>query len=170
MYTLRGRLLGGALSAMIASALLIVHQPAGWLVFAVPLLLAWGYVRYGPMVLAFRAYHTRDWPRLERLLADVRRPEWLRPQDRSYFEFLRGASALARGEAAVARTHLAAVDARHLRTDHIRCVLECQRAEAAWALGDPAAAAAHVTTARTMPHRSELDAELARLESLVAAG
>ena len=167
MFTVRGRIACGTLALAIAAALLATGEPFGWLFVGQVLLLAYGYVRYGPMVIAFRAYHERDWSRLESLLAEVRRPEWLRPQDRAYFDFLRGVTARVRGDVAAARQHLAAVDPSRLRSDHIRCVLECHRAGVALESGDRAAAAAHLQDAIALPHRAEADGEITRLQSLV---
>lgn len=167
MYTLRGRILCALASTVLAITLLRSEKPGGWLLFAVPPLLAWGYVRYGPMVVAFRAYHARDWQKLERLLAEVRRPEWLRPQDRTYFDFMRGVLAQVRGDVDEARARLSAVNAAHLRNDHMRCVLECRRAEAAIEAGDRVAAEWHLAAARAIPHRAEADAEIEQLGFLV---
>lgn len=167
MFALRDRLLCALVA--LAVGLLIAGQPLGWLFVAQIVLLAYGYIRYGPMVAAFRAYHACDWSRLERLLGEVRRPAWLRAPERAYFEFLRGVLATVRGDALSARRHLAVVDPARLRTDHIRCVLECYRAEAALSAGDVAAAASHLASARALPHRPEADTEITRLESLVTA-
>ena len=134
------------------------------------MLLVYGGVRYGPMRPAFRAYLRSDWPRLSALLGEVRRPGWLRQQERAYYELLSGALALARGDVAAAQRHLVAADAARLRTDHLRCVLELHRSGAALAAGDRVAAAAHLSAARALPHRAEAEPEIARLAALVAAG
>jgi hypothetical protein len=167
MYTLRGRILCALASIVLAILLLRSGKPGGGLLFAVPPLLAWGYVRYGPIAAAFHAYHARDWRRLKRLLSEVRQPEWLRPQDRAYFEFMSGVLAQVRGDVDEARARLSAVDAAHLRNDHMRCVLECRRAEAAITAGDRMAAERHLAGARAIPHRAEANAEIERLGSLV---
>src|SRR5215470_6370727 len=140
MFSTRGRLLWAAVALLLAAGLLAAGQPTGWLFIGPVALLAYGYVRYGPMVLAFQAYAKEDWSRLEGLLRQVWRPDWLRAQDRAYFEFLQGALAATRGDAVAARRHFTLADPAQLRTDHIRCVLECHRAHAALAAGDRAAA------------------------------
>ena len=170
MFTLRGRLACGSVALVLGAVLLAAGQPVGWLFVGQVALLAYGYARYGPVALAFQAYHRQDWARLAALLGEVRRPEWLRPQDRAYFEFLRGVLAMCHGDVGSARRHLAAADAARLRTDHIRCVLECHRADAALAAGERAAAAAHLAAARAIPHRPEVEPEIARLELAVATG
>lgn len=170
MYTPLGRVLCGILSLMLFAHFVSRGAVYGW-VFLLPApLLIYGYVRYGTVTLAFQAYHQRNWPRLERLLRQTRWPERLRAQDRAYYEFLCGAAAQARGDTATAHTYFAAVEPELLRTDNIRSILECHRAEVALACGDGSAARQHLDSARRYPHRAEVAAAIQALESALAQG
>lgn len=137
---------------------------AGYLLLAIVPGMIWGFFRYGPMVVAYRAYIEKDWNCLEKLLSEVRRPDWLRPQDRAYFEFLNGELAMARGNAAEGLRRFSLVDPLRLRTDNFRSLLECRRAEAAFSTGQPQAAFEHLSEAKRIPHRPETDAEILRVE------
>ncbi|MBI1323375.1 hypothetical protein GC170_09335 [bacterium] len=139
----------------------------GWLLFLVPPGMVLGYYRYGPMVVAWRAYLEKDWNGLERILGEVRKPEWLRPSDRAYYAFLSGESAFARGDYALALKRFDEIDGGNLRTDHGHCLLECRRAEAAFRTGDPVSASENLIKARLIPHRPEADEEIARVERML---
>src|SRR5690348_173526 len=123
MYSLRGRLLYAALDILFAAYLISTGHPWGWLLLVVPVLLAWGFFRYGPMVVAFRAYHDGNWPALTAHLQHVRRPTWHTPQNRAYFAFLSGVAAFNAGDAERARRYLESVPLEQLRTDNMRAIL-----------------------------------------------
>ena len=169
MYSLRFRLLYGIFALVLGTFLLWRGVVWGWVPLTIPVLLTWGYVRYGPMVLAFKAYHDRDWPALEQHLATVRRPAWLSAQNRAYFALLSGVVRYKRGDVPGARALLAAVPEDQLRTDNMRSILECHRAELALAAGDRAAAEEHVRRARAIPHKPEIDDALMELMRQLAA-
>ena len=170
MFTLRGRIVCATISILLAAYLLAAGRSWGLVLLAQPVLLTYGHFRYGPMVVAFRAYNKRDWVALRSHLCTVRHPEWLTAQNRAYYDFLTGVAAHEAQDFQTARDRLAAVEAVHLRTDNMRSVLEWHRAAAALGLEDSAAAQLHLEKARAMPHRPEVDAMLEELESRVAAG
>jgi len=169
MYSLRGRLVYAALDVLVAAYLISTGHPWGWLLLAVPLLLAWGFFRYGPMVVAFRAYHDRNWSELTTHLQTVRRPQWLTPQNRAYFTFLSGVAAFNAGDTDRARRYLEDVPVEHLRTDNMRAMLAAHLAEVALATGDRRAAQTHLEHARAIPHKADVDAILAALQQQMAA-
>jgi len=169
MYSLRGRLLYGAAALIVGTWMLSTGHAAGWIILAVPALLAWGFVRYGPMVVAFRAYHDQNWPALTAHLRSVWRPSFLSPQNRAYFSLLSGVAAFKAGDVGRARELLAAVPVEQLRTDNMRAILECHCAEVALAAGEPADARRHLDRARGIPHETEVDQAITTLEQQLAA-
>jgi hypothetical protein len=169
MYSLRGRLLYGAAALLVAAWLISTGHGWGWALLALPVLLAWGFFRYGPMVVAFRAYHDQDWEMLALHLRTVRRPSLLSAQNRAYFTFLSGVAAFRAGDVPRASALLAAVPVEQLRTDNMRAILECHRAEVALAANDPADAHQHLDRARALPHKPEVDQVIATIERDLAA-
>ena len=169
MYTLQGRIACGVAGIILATFLVAMGVQWGWVFLATPLLLTWGYFRYGPLTLAFRAYHERDWPLLRKHLGAVHRPEWLNAQNSAYHILLSGVAAYKQGELSVARHLLGTVPTEHLRTDNMRSILECHRAEIALALDDPVAARQHLSRAKEIPHQPEVEAAVAELERRLPA-
>ena len=169
MYSLRGRLLYGAAALVVGATLVSTGHALGWVLLAVPALLAWGFVRYGPMVVAFRAYQDQNWPALTAHLQTVRRPSLLSPQNRAYFALLSGVAALKAGDVRRARDLLATVAVEHLRTDNMRAILECHRAEVALAAREPADVRRHLDRARAIPHKPDVDRAIAMIEHHLVA-
>lgn len=116
MYSLRGRLLYGTTALIVAAWLISTGHTWGWALLALPVLLTWGFFRYGPMVVAFRAYHEQNWETLASHLRTVRRPSLLSAQNRAYFTFLSGVAAFRAGDIPRASALLAAVPVEQLRT------------------------------------------------------
>lgn len=170
MYTMRGRLLCGALGLVLGAYLLLRGQPFGWLLLAQPALLAWGYRRYGTTSVAYAAYVRRDWPRLERLLAEMRSPAQLAPQARTYYAFLSGVAAAERGEWAAALQAFDAVVPEQLRNDNVRSLLAYHRAAVHAGSGAPEDARAALAAARALPHREDTARLIGELDARVAVG
>lgn len=168
MFTLRVRLIL-VLLFLIQAVLCLMEgfTRLGILSIVMILLLIGGYFRHGPMVVAYRALLRDDIPKLDRILREVHRPDWLRAQERAYYYLMVGASALSKGNISEAKKALEVVDHENLRTDRIRTMLECLRCEAAFRSGDRNTAAEHVAKARTYAKSPEAIAELDRFETLI---
>jgi hypothetical protein len=122
------------------------------------------------MALAFKAYHDRDWVKLRELLGTVQHPQWLNAQNSAYYTLLSGVETYKRGDIARARQLLADTSVAHLRTDNMRSILECHRAEVALAAHDRFAAQLHLARAREIPHSADVDGAVAELERQLANG
>ena len=140
-------------------------EPAGWMLIAGAALLAYGYFRYGTVWLAFQAYRRGDIATVERRLRQINDPARLRPQDRAYYEFLSGVAAQHRADLDSAHAHLSAVSAEHLRTDNIRSVLECHRAEVAFERGNLDGARRHLDAASQLRHGPAIDDAIKALQT-----
>jgi len=142
----------------------------GWIFTSAAVLLIWGYLRYGTIHVAFQAHLRGEDAAVERYLAQTRFPGFLRPSDRSYFDFLSGIVAVQKGEHTRAREHFDRAVLGPLRTDNMRSVIFCHLAAIAIAEDDPKLAAAHLEKAKSTPHRSETDEMIAKLEKSLAEG
>ncbi len=67
--------------------------------------LIWSHFREGTVFIATQAFQRQDFEKARRLLADIKRPEYLRKRRRNYYEFMSGNLALKEGEYDVAERH-----------------------------------------------------------------
>ena len=140
----------------------------GWVLLSGPLLLTWGYLRYGTVRAAFQAHLRGDEEGVGRLLGQTRLPALLRPQDRTYFEFLSGTVAQRQGNLPAARAHFSRAGLGPLRTDNMRSVIFCHLAAVEIADEQPRAAVENLEKARGCPHRAETNDMIAQLEARLA--
>jgi hypothetical protein len=131
--------------------------------------MVFGYFRYGTLMLAFNAYYKGDYRTMREQLQAIRWPRWLNAQHRAYFAVLSGVAAYKDGDLLGAHRLLDEVPTQQLRTDNMRAMLECHRAEIAIAADDRRMAEEHITRARALPHKPEVAAALAELERQLAA-
>jgi hypothetical protein len=141
--------------------------PGAALIIAVALL-AYGYVRYGTVWIAFRALRAGKSKRAETLLDQVLCPDWLRSQDRAYYEFLRGILATEREDWGTARDHFLTALRHNLRTSNNRAMVECALAETLLSAGDPDAAREHLDMARSHDHKPEVELAIRKVEDMLS--
>lgn len=67
--------------------------------------LIWSHYREGTVFLASQAFQQQDFEKAKRLLADIKKPEYLRKKRRNYYEFMSGNLALKAGDYDVAERH-----------------------------------------------------------------
>jgi predicted Zn-dependent protease len=130
--------------------------------------LAYGYFRYGTVWLAFRALRAGHAGRARALLDQVAFPDYLRSQDRAYYEMLRGLLAREKEEWATAREHLQRALEGDLRTANNRSMVECALAEALLNCGESTAAREHLELARRHDHKTEMAAAIREVEEMIA--
>ena len=165
MYGTRGRFVLIAVALGLGSLQLRAGSALGWITLAAVPLLVWAHVRHGTVFAASLAYRKGDYARLRALLAQMRRPDLLRAQDRAYYDFLRGADAQQRGDLPAARDAFQAALQGPLRTRNMIGIVHLHLARVALAAGDPAAARAHAESAREYAHRDATLADVARVEA-----
>lgn len=69
------------------------HQAAILVAGAIGYLI-WSHYREGTVFIASQAFQKKDYDKARRLLADIKRPEYLRKRRRNYYEFMCGNLAL----------------------------------------------------------------------------
>ncbi len=67
--------------------------------------LIWSHYREGTVFLATQAFQNQDYAKTERLLDDIKQPEYLRKGRRNYYEFMRANLALQREDYESAEMH-----------------------------------------------------------------
>jgi hypothetical protein len=144
-------------------------SPFGWVMLFAALMLVVGHFRHGTLSAAHRAYATADFSRLRKLLAQITRPDLLRPQDRAQYEFLSGVISQQDGEHATALRQFSAALAGPLRTQDVRGMVYLHAAEVSLATGDVTAARSAAELARQHSQgQPTLDA-ISRLEQRLSS-
>lgn len=168
MFGLPTRILLISLLAAVAFLQIRAGHWVGWVAIAGALLLVWGYLRYGTIHAAFQAHLKGDDEAVVQLLAQTKVTAFLRPQDRTYFDFLSGTVAQKQGKLEAARESFQRAGLGPLRTDNMRSVIYCHLAAVEIAAERPQAAAENLEKARACPHRAETDEMIAQLETAIA--
>jgi tetratricopeptide (TPR) repeat protein len=64
-----------------------------------------GYYREGPIILASKQYHEKNYEKAEALLRQIKKPDWLSKKRRGFYEFMMGGIALQRKDFDIAEHH-----------------------------------------------------------------
>lgn len=85
------------------------------------LLLIWGYFKEGPIVVAAKSFHNKDYDKAEELLLSVKNPNWLNRKRRGFYEFMMGGISLQRHDFDAAEKHYEIAAQYPLRSvnDHV---------------------------------------------------
>ncbi|WP_233632495.1 MULTISPECIES: hypothetical protein [Parapedobacter] len=67
--------------------------------------LTWSHYREGTVFIATQAFQNHDYDKAKRLLADIKKPQYLRKGRRNYYEFMSGNLALKAGDYETAERH-----------------------------------------------------------------
>lgn len=97
-----------------------VYQLAGVsLMFSV--LLIWGYFKEGPLVIAARYFHNKEYDKAEKVLLTVKNPNLLKRKRRGFYEFMMGGISLQRQDFEAAERHYEVAAQYPLRSvnDHV---------------------------------------------------
>ena len=122
MFSNRARILViGALAILAALAYNWHEYTIGAAIGMFILLMIWGFFKEGPIILAAKSFHKKDYERTEYLLNQVIRPEWLSKKRRGFYEFIMGGVALQKQDFAEAEKHYELAAQFPLRTanDHV---------------------------------------------------
>ncbi|WP_158825126.1 tetratricopeptide repeat protein [Mucilaginibacter lacusdianchii] len=68
-------------------------------------LLIWGYFKEGPIILAAKHFHNKDYDKAESLLRQIQQPEWLSKNRRGFYEFMMGGIAFKKHDFEQAEYH-----------------------------------------------------------------
>ncbi|TFF38029.1 tetratricopeptide repeat protein [Mucilaginibacter psychrotolerans] len=126
MFTVRARILVTGLFVVLLTVVLYMHiytLAAVCVMFIV--LLVWGYFKQGPIVLAAKHFHNKDYRGAERLLNEVSRPEWLSKRRRGFYEFIYGGICLQKKDYEGAEQHYEIAARYPLRSanDHVAALV-----------------------------------------------
>jgi tetratricopeptide (TPR) repeat protein len=126
MFTKRARILVTGLFVVLLSVVLYMHiYPLAAVCVMFIVLLVWGYFKQGPIVLAAKHFHNKDYRGAERLLNEVSRPEWLSKRRRGFYEFIYGGICLQKKEYDDAERHYEIAAQYPLRSanDHVAALV-----------------------------------------------
>src|SRR4051812_1321417 len=74
-----------------------VYQLAAFCLLMVVMII-WEYFMQGTLVLAAKYYHSKDYDRTEKLLKQIKKPEWLNKKRRGFYEYMMGAICLQKND------------------------------------------------------------------------
>ncbi|WP_295653842.1 tetratricopeptide repeat protein [uncultured Mucilaginibacter sp.] len=126
MFTNQARLLVVCVFAVLLAVFIYMHTYEVAAADALLMLVViWGYFNEGPIILAAKYYHNKDYDKAEELLLQIRKPEWLRKNRRGFYEFMLGGIALKRGDFTKAEAHyeLAAQYPLRSANDHVAALV-----------------------------------------------
>jgi tetratricopeptide (TPR) repeat protein len=84
-----------------------------------------GYFKEGPIILAAKYYHKKDYQKAEELLDQIKKPAWLSKKRRGFYEFLMGGICLQKREYEAAESHYEVAALYPLRSanDHVAALV-----------------------------------------------
>lgn len=89
------------------------------------ILLIWGYFTEGPIILAAKYFHKKDYQKAEALLRQISNPQWLSKKRRGFYEFIMGGICLQKQDFEEAEQHYELAAKYPLRTvnDHVAALV-----------------------------------------------
>jgi len=89
------------------------------------ILILWGYFKEGPIILAAKYFHKKDYERAEGLLQQISNPQWLSKKRRGFYEFIMGGICLQKQDFEAAEQHYELAAQYPLRTvnDHVAALV-----------------------------------------------
>ncbi|AMR31644.1 hypothetical protein A0256_09525 [Mucilaginibacter sp. PAMC 26640] len=126
MFTKRARILVTGLFVILLTVVLYMHiYPLAAVCVMFIVLLIWGYYKQGPIVLAAKHFHDKDYRGAERLLNEVNRPEWLSKRRRGFYEFIYGGICMQKKDYDEAERHYEIAAQYPLRSanDHVAALM-----------------------------------------------
>ncbi|MBK0377809.1 tetratricopeptide repeat protein [Mucilaginibacter segetis] len=126
MFTNKARILVIGLFVVLLAVILYlkVYALAGVAVMFIVVLI-WGYFKEGPIVLAAKHFHNKDYAGAEALLRQINRPEWLSKKRRGFYEFILGGICLQKRDYEEAEQHYEIAAQYPLRNvnDHVAALV-----------------------------------------------
>jgi tetratricopeptide (TPR) repeat protein len=88
-------------------------------------LLIWGYFKEGPIILAAKHFHKKDYNKAESLLKQISNPQWLSKKRRGFYEFIMGGICMQNQDFEAAELHYERAAQYPLRTvnDHVAALV-----------------------------------------------
>jgi tetratricopeptide (TPR) repeat protein len=126
MFTNRARIfvLSVFLAMLVLFAYQRVYQLAAFCAMMI-MMIIFEYFKQGTLVLAAKYYHLKDYAKTEKLLKQIKKPEWLNKKRRGFYEYMMGAICLRKHEFNEAEQHYELAAQYPLRTlnDHVAALV-----------------------------------------------
>ncbi|PTQ95161.1 hypothetical protein C8P68_106376 [Mucilaginibacter yixingensis] len=126
MFTNRARLFVIAAFLLLCAFFMYQHtyELVGVAVIFIVMLL-WGYFKEGPIILAAKSFHNKDYDKADALLKQIRNPDLLSKKRRGFYEFIMGGICLQRQDFEEASAHYELAAQYPLRTanDHVAALV-----------------------------------------------
>ena len=89
------------------------------------ILLIWGYFKEGPIILAAKYFHKKDYDKAEELMNQISNPQWLSKKRRGFYEFIMGGICMQKQDFEAAEQHYELAAQYPLRTinDHVAALV-----------------------------------------------
>jgi len=126
MFTNRARILVVCIFAVLVAVFIYAHTyevaAIAGLLMAVLII---GYFKEGPIILAAKLYHNKDFDKAESLLKQIHKPEWLSKKRRGFYEFILGGICMQKQDFEEAEQHYELAAQYPLRTvnDHVAALV-----------------------------------------------
>jgi len=87
--------------------------------------LIWGYFKEGPIILAAKYFHKKEYIKAENLLKQISNPQWLSKKRRGFYEFIMGGISMQKQDFEAAEQHYELAAQYPLRTvnDHVAALV-----------------------------------------------
>ncbi|GAB3934150.1 tetratricopeptide repeat protein [Mucilaginibacter myungsuensis] len=126
MFTNKARLL--VISIFLVMLVFFIYQHTYELAAVVGLfvvMLIWGYFKEGPIILAAKHFHNKNYAKAEALLLQISNPNWLSKKRRGFYEFIMGSIAMHKQDFEAAELHYELAAQFPLRTvnDHVAALV-----------------------------------------------
>ncbi|MES2278905.1 MAG: tetratricopeptide repeat protein [Bacteroidota bacterium] len=126
MFTNKARLF--VIGVFLLMAAFFVYQRTYELVGVVAVfigLLVWGYFKEGPIILAAKHFHKKNYATAEALLRQIKNPQWLSKKRRGFYEFILGGICMQKQDFEEAEQHYELAAQYPLRTvnDHVAALV-----------------------------------------------
>lgn len=126
MFTNRSRLIVIAIFLLVCGFAIYrgVYEIAGVALVFIGMLVI-GYFKEGPIILAAKFYHAKNFDKSEALLKQIKKPEWIAKKRRGFYEFMLGGIALQKQDFDTAEKHfeLAAQFPLRSANDHVAALV-----------------------------------------------
>jgi predicted negative regulator of RcsB-dependent stress response len=126
MFTNKARLF--VIGIFLLMAAFFIYQRTYELVGVVSVfigLLVWGYFKEGPIILAAKHFHKKNYATAEALLRQIKNPQWLSKKRRGFYEFIWGGICMQKQDFEEAEQHYELAAQYPLRTvnDHVAALV-----------------------------------------------
>jgi tetratricopeptide (TPR) repeat protein len=128
------------------------------------LLLIWSHFKQGSVLLAAKAYHAKDYENAERLLKEVKDPDWLSKKRRGFYEFIYGNIELQRNNFAASEHHFQIASRFALRNENDKGIVLAQLANLQLRKHEYDKARAYVEKAKTLKISARVQSIIQKIE------